>query len=129
MLLSSRLPRSVHHDGDDIRNHAARVCLRVAPPRAMVAAVLLRKPRALERTVPVRDLQPRVRLPHAVDPDVRRRRGARVKLDILAENRAASTDRRLAAINHAAMLLMMVAIAAILTVAMALQYIKDELPC
>ena len=52
-----------------------------------------------------------------------------LKLDILAETRAASTDRRLAAINHTAMLLMMVAIAAILTVAMIFQYVKGELPC
>ena len=52
-----------------------------------------------------------------------------MKLDILAETRAASTDRRLAAINHTAMLLMMVAIAAILTVAMIFQYVKGELPC
>ena len=52
-----------------------------------------------------------------------------LKLDILAETRAASTDRRLAAINHTAMLLMMVAIAAILTVAMLFQYVKGDLPC
>lgn len=52
-----------------------------------------------------------------------------MKLDLLAETRAASTDRRLAAINHVAMLLMMLAIAAILTVAMMLQFIKGELPC
>jgi len=52
-----------------------------------------------------------------------------LKLDILAETRAASTDRRLAAINHTAMLLMMVAIAAILTVAIIFQYVKGELPC
>ena len=52
-----------------------------------------------------------------------------MKLAILAETRPASTDRRLAAINHWAMLLMMIVIAAILTTAMALQFIKGELPC
>lgn len=52
-----------------------------------------------------------------------------MKLDILAETRAASTDRRLAALNHVAMLLMMAAIAAILTVAMVFQFVKGELPC
>ena len=52
-----------------------------------------------------------------------------MKLAVMAENRAAATDRRLAAINHAAMLLMLVVIAAILTTAMVLQFVKGELPC
>jgi disulfide bond formation protein DsbB len=52
-----------------------------------------------------------------------------MKLAILAETRDPATDRRYAAINHAAMLLMMAAIAAILTVAMTFQYMKGELPC
>jgi disulfide bond formation protein DsbB len=52
-----------------------------------------------------------------------------MRLPILDETRTASTDRRLAATNHAAMLLMMFVIAAILTTAMVLQFIKGELPC
>lgn len=52
-----------------------------------------------------------------------------MRLPILDETRTASTDRRFAATNHAAMLLMMFVIAAILTTAMVLQFIKGELPC
>src|ERR1700709_1960747 len=103
------LTRGLLHDDGDFRHADAGFCF--LHPRPALACDFVRRcmPRIIDRTLPVRDLQPRIWLPHALAAGANRASCA---------GRRGMNPRLAALLNDLFLFAMMLMIAAILTFAM-----------